>query len=311
MSDKNYNLNDEFDPTIAHLARHMQALRETVPVNYELKHALKKRLLEQMQKKTGLESKKSKGLRKKRIYGFLSLLCILAVVLIATFLTDSKLRVLEVTELGTYSAQGIHSEHPITVSPDGGHAVMEYNGTLLLLAKDGRTKTVMEGEYSGIFQSPSWSNQKEWFAVVYEQEDRSEIWLIQQTRQLVSRLIYAEEGATFSSLQWSEDDQWVIVSKKQTDLAGDGESVQVRTDASEVQKNTMIVEESNTLHQTEELAEVQWTNSLKKKIDTADEFWFDWNRDHNALALLIRHNENVEVFLLKLKNKKVLPKQRQ
>lgn len=309
MKDKEYELNEELDQTIAHLAQHMQALRESVPVNYELKARLKQRLLEQLKQQQAphLKQQTKRNIGRKGLWFLLAFFSLFSVIMVGLFWLETKIGVLEVTPLGTYPAQDFHSEAPISVSVNGSQMVMEYQGSILLISQT-EERTILTGGEDEIYHSPAWSNRSNWIAVVRKQGEQSELWLIQTDSRLATRLIYAEKGVHLSQLSWSEDDEWLIVNQEVIHPNGETlkkEALQIRFDGSRVYRHAMIEKENSDVEQRELLNRIRWPQTIRQKLEQAEGVWLDRHDDQNVLALMIRQQGQLEVFLVKLKPAKL------
>lgn len=297
MKKRDNDKQDDVELTIAHLTQHIEALRDAVPVNYELKARLKKRLLEQLKQKQDEQQHKPKQqVNKRKLFALFGLLGLFLVLSSYLMWPQDSLKISSMEELGTFSVEGFTSEHPITVSADGQYVVLEQDGSLVLITRKGERRTLLKPA-TGIFHSPVWSHQGDLLAVIYETEKESQIWVLQASLRFASRPIYSGVGTAFSSLVWSEDDQWLLVEASHSEK----EVIQVRHDGSQVLKGAL--ERATEQEIGPSLDRIKWPKNWREKLFSASRLWVAWNGDKTALVVAFqpREGEEGEMVLIQLK----------
>lgn len=298
MRKNDSNKHDDLELTIAHLTQHIETLRDAVPVNYELKAKLKKRLLEQLKQKQAEQRQNRPKLmvNKQKLIVMFSLFSVVLILLSYFFWPQDSLKISRINQLGTFSTEGISSSNPMTISADGQHVVLEQFGSLILVNVTGERSTLLKPR-TGVFHSPAWSHHGDLLAVIYETEQESQIWVLQKSLQFASRSIYSGEGVTFSALAWSPDDQWVLAE----DSSILTEGIQVHHDGSQAKRSSLE-------HKTEQdwreiLERIKWPKAWRDKLASASRLWVDWNGNRTALVvgLQMEGEEQGEMVLIQLK----------
>lgn len=209
MRDNERIENDQLnDTTIAQLLTHLQQLRRTVPVNYQLKAELKQKLLQRMKE---LEASKSASAQKARfsrktVWGIATLA--LLIVAAALFAFGSKGSI-NLEEHAFFSVPAEASIETVGLSTKGDRvAFIGMDGKLYTRStkndKDKQIFTLPKTE--GIYQSLAWSADDQQIALVELQNNTARLWMLDvpvKGRSGSSRLLREEKGVLYSNPSWS------------------------------------------------------------------------------------------------------------
>jgi TolB protein len=216
--DERFPVYDEHDSTIAQLLSHLQQLRRSVPINYELKAELKQKLLQRMKE---LETHQHHSLahtrRKRRVVWWLSGGSV-ALTLAAAFgiWTSSTLHVTHPAVLIMPSPSAVEQ---VDINPDGtwiAYVSLDAKIHTKALNQDGREGNFGLPSGPGSYQSLAWANNNRQLIVVEQQGSRSRLWLVEMEQPGVpisSRLLKEENNAEIRSPAWSPGDDQVLYTK--------------------------------------------------------------------------------------------------
>lgn len=207
------------EQTVPMLLTHLKQLRRSVPVNYQLKSDLKKQLLQRMkeleaQKKTS-DVAGSKGRRTLIRAGLATLLVSLAFVSYGWWTKD---------------AVSIREHHLLTLPAESTveQVDMDTSGTqvayivqssvlrTLSLTKDQKPLTVKLPPTEGRYIALSWANHGKQIAVVEQQNQQARLWIVNLPdvyNMGSSRLLKEEEGVSYQSPSWSQNDDTVAYTR--------------------------------------------------------------------------------------------------
>lgn len=294
------------DPELARLAHHMHRLRESIPVNQQLKHELKQKLLDQSRthspagRSTPVENADRRSRWRAGIF-FLVLLLLTGWV-IMTMMND-RVTVTDADLVANYEPEdGLQMGRPISISADGERILLEKNGRIEIYTEDVGWQSVWEDAYGGRFHSPAWANEHDQAAVIYEEGEKTEIWMVTMLdHSFGSRLLYRGEGVRFNAITWSKDDEWLMVTGDQeregllvhhtgtkhlplTEWASSPEY-----DRLEWPKREDVIR----------LDALDWPREIEARLKNDLRYHLDWNKERNRLALFIEDEDGVSVWKLR------------
>ncbi len=216
--DKRLPAYDEHDTTIAQLLTHLQQLRRSVPINYQLKAELKERLLQRMKE---LDINQHVTLhaqlrRRRRVVWWLSGAIALTVAAVLGIWTSSTLNVHEPAIL---TMPSLSAADQVDINPDGTYiAYVSPDAKIHTkpLESDGKEGKIGLPTVIGTYQSVSWANNNRQLAVVEQHGSLSRLWLVDMTEPGVhnsSRLLKEEKDAQFRSPSWSPANDQIVFTK--------------------------------------------------------------------------------------------------
>ncbi|MFY0544293.1 hypothetical protein [Brevibacillus sp. H7] len=216
--DERLSLQDEHDATIAQLLTHLQQLRRSVPVNYQLKADLKERLLQRMKE---LEINQQDTLhaqlrRKRRVAWWLSGAIALTLASALGIWTSSPLKV---TEPALLTMSTPSAAEQVDINPDGSYiAYVSADARIYMksLEEKGKEGKVGLPHDTGTYQSLSWANNNQQLAVVEQKGPLSRLWLVDLASPGIhtsSRLLKEESGAVFRVPAWSPANDQIAYAK--------------------------------------------------------------------------------------------------
>ncbi|MGC5323865.1 TolB family protein [Brevibacillus sp. SYSU BS000544] len=195
------------DTTVAQLLSHLKLIRQSVPINQQLKIELKQRLLEQM-KQMGQNNTPSSSPRKQSwLRRFLPLGAGIAAVLIALpfFMSDS----VSLHKPQKLTIENAREMEQVALSPKG-EQVGVVSGNAMLYTYDLEEKTrkraITLPQTKGKYLAPAWSPNDNQIALVEENGEIARLWLVdfdQKGSQYASRLLWEEKDVQFSGLDWN------------------------------------------------------------------------------------------------------------
>ncbi|QRG65346.1 PD40 domain-containing protein [Brevibacillus choshinensis] len=210
----------EEEQTVASLLTHLQQMRRSVPVNYQLKADLKKQLLERMKE---LEMQKNdspvsppSGRRKKWIN--IVAAAMLLGVFIGTYVWWDK-DVLAVEERNVLSMPIQTTEEQIDINPAGTQvAYVGPNAVVRTLSLDQKKHpvTISLPPTKGSYRAIAWANRSNQVAVVEQLSGQSRIWIVDlpdQNNVSSSRLLKEEDRVTYHSPTWSPNDETIAYTR--------------------------------------------------------------------------------------------------
>ncbi len=206
--------------TIAQLLVHLQSLRQTVPVNYELKDDLRNKLLERM-KQLGVDQagQMSRHMSRKlrRFWGVSSAILLFVIVSVAGYWWNETIHLTK-ANIVTLSQQAFPES--VALSPKGDRIALLASGNKLVIrAVDGKQKDVFyhlpapNGKYQGV----QWANNARQIAVSESDQHASRVWIVDidsERSDSSSRLLREERQATFGELSWSPDNSRLAFTRK-------------------------------------------------------------------------------------------------
>ncbi|MGO0061549.1 hypothetical protein ACTID9_16255 [Brevibacillus fluminis] len=219
--DDHVQADEQLDPTISQLLTHLKRLRKTVPVNYELKEDLRRKLLERMQQMEMQTAGAVMPRRRRRVWWITGGLFALALACVLWFGTNDTARYLaeELVLPADVSA--------VSVSASGEHvAWVTQSGALSVLpgkeaAQDQHIVTLKLPSTSGTYQSLAYANNDEQMAAIELASDASRIWLVtikKDTAQASSRLLFEMKNRGLAGLSWSPDNLMVAFTRMERGL---------------------------------------------------------------------------------------------
>jgi TolB protein len=224
MKDDKYTPEEQHDPTISHLLLHLQHMRKTVPINYELKSTLKKRLLEQIKQQQGLAAAlhENSGKRSKvRVKKWWIASGVVALAFFSCLLiwSCSGMTLHQKVNLPFPSATTVEQ---VAISAKGEKvAYLTENAKLqTFLVEEGKEEQAYTlPPTKGRYESVAWANRSDRLAVIENTGDVSRLWIIEETNGSLtsSRLVVENEGVKLSSVQWEPTDQYVTYTKESKD----------------------------------------------------------------------------------------------
>jgi len=218
--DDKWTTEDRHDPTIAQLLEHLQEMRTTVPVNYQLKAELKKRLLEQMkqtqsgaaQQSADSEATASRW-KKWHLAAGVAAVAILAAVLFfnrAVFSLDEKLQ-------KTLPPETTVEQVAITSTGEKVAYVTDKTKLQTYLVDDKREENAFTlPSTTGKYDSIAWANHSDRLAVVENTDQYSRLWMIDgkdNGREQSFRLVAERKGVQLSSPQWDPTDRYLTYTR--------------------------------------------------------------------------------------------------
>lgn len=221
--DDHIHAEEQLDPTVSQLLTQLKKLRTTVPVNYELKEDLRKRLLErmhQMERQT-MHAGVAKSGRKRRFWWFTGGLFALAIACFLWFGPNVTARYLAEELVLPANVSGV------TVSATGAQvAWMTKSGTLSVLpgkkdAEKQNNVTLKLPSTSGTYQSLTYANNDEQLAAIELAADASRIWLVtikKESAQASIRLLFEIKNRGLGGLSWSPDNLTVAFTRMERGL---------------------------------------------------------------------------------------------
>ncbi len=209
------HLNEEMhDTTIAALLLHLNQLRRTVPVNYQLKAELKQKLLErmrEMERQRSAEQGTKPDTRRRKTWwisgGTVTLVAILSLFLWYRNTIFSQEQTLD-------WLPPLKAVEQIAIAPNGEKIAYIADGERLFLRSLTDEQEIARYQLpatTGHYQAVSWANRMDRLAVVEESEVAERIWLVDASTEgglrASSRLLKEEPGVKFSMLDWSPDNR--------------------------------------------------------------------------------------------------------
>jgi TolB protein len=217
--DDRYSVNDSRDATIAQLLAHLQLLRRSVPVNYQLKEELKEKLLQRMKEmeRHKQHSQLAQNLRKRRIAWWLSggtVAIALAAVFAVWSSTDVKVR-----ESSLLSLSGPMAVEQVDINANGSYlAYVAKDEKIHAMPLTDKAKEEMFGlpSIKGRYHALAWAHNNRQLAVVEKLDASTRLWVVDVPRdgaQNSSRLIKEESNVEYRSPDWSPDNERIAYTK--------------------------------------------------------------------------------------------------
>lgn len=213
------------------LVRHMRSIRDSIPVNRDLRSQLRARLIDgasarAVEKDGPFPAQKGKGWKYWRAAGLIAAIILAVVaVMVSRAPAEKSLETGQVVELGRFWSQ----ESPLVpaVSASKGFMAVERGGALLLLDRNGSQFAVVSPPPGVKYESPSWSRDGRKLALVREKETVREIIsldvssagkpaelvrVIEGGINTASALAVIPAGSSVSGLAWSPDGETLAYS---------------------------------------------------------------------------------------------------
>jgi TolB protein len=203
------------EPTVSKLLFHLQEMRESVPINLQLKKDLKQELVKRMQQmnlsmgETFSEVPYKK--QSKWRWGVLaSALVILLVIFAQVWSPDIEMHALD-SELLT-STEAV-------ISPDGKQIASVGDGILNIVDLEGKGIVYHaiplpdeSDKIDSMWENPTWSPDQQMVAITQTNTNKSQVWII-SVNSRSSRLLIEEERVAYGQMAWSPDLQWLMITQ--------------------------------------------------------------------------------------------------
>ncbi|RXT13524.1 WD40 repeat domain-containing protein [Ammoniphilus sp. CFH 90114] len=206
---------EERDPTISNLLDHLKQMRETVPVNYQLKAELKKKLMAQMMALKNVETSNSVGTetQKKRRW-FRPSLFLLAIVIVWAVSMGIGGKV-SIRTMKSFTAPELRSAVVAQLAPNQDRIALIANHELIVLDEKQQSNFRMSlPAQQGVYTSLAWSPRGDEWAWMKTTPQRTQIW-VSQMNGGGSRLLEEFPTETTDGMAWSSDGQWLYASVDQ------------------------------------------------------------------------------------------------
>jgi hypothetical protein len=207
------------DHSVAQLLAHLQKLRRSVPVNYQLKAELKKQLLQRIKELDKERQQSLVGSRPNRFRLVWSLAGGVVLLVLAVWCGFWPHGVLSVRQPSLLAMEAVIDQERVDLNADGTRIAYVTGGstirTYALHEPDKKVDLSLPVDH-GDFTSLSWSNRADQLAVVEQQGETSRLWIVDvpdDKQSGSSRLIKEEEGAAFRSPNWSPADDSIVYTR--------------------------------------------------------------------------------------------------
>lgn len=220
MRDEKHGHEEMHDTTIAALLQHLNQLRRTVPVNYQLKAELKEKLLERMREMERLRSAEQGATtdpQRRRSWWLAGGAVALAVGISLFFWSRNSLFF---QEQALNWLPPIQAVEQIALAPNGERIAYVTDGARLFLRSLTDEQEISRFQLpatTGDYQAVSWANRMDRLAVVEETEDAERIWLVDASAEgglhATSRLLKEEAGVKFRTPDWSPDNHYIAYTR--------------------------------------------------------------------------------------------------
>ncbi|WP_126426664.1 TolB family protein [Brevibacillus marinus] len=209
--------NDE--PTIALLLAHLQEMRRAVPVNYQLKAALRQKLQEQMKKMANSAPEPAPpplADRHRRWWWAGGMLAVAAAVALLIWPDEAiRLRAQQTLSVPLQLAAdeialAQHAEQVAYLSDE--QKVYTYSFD----EKEPAVRSVQLPATDGRYNALSWANRSALLAVTETGGERSRLWVMsldEHGSRAGSQLLWEEPDSALSSPDWSPDDRWIAFTR--------------------------------------------------------------------------------------------------
>jgi len=217
--DKRFPVYDEHDTTVADLLGHLQQLRRSVPVNYQLKAELKQKLLQRMKDREEFELHTLTPTEKKRrlVWWLWSGAVALS---LAAALGIWNCHSLFIQRGAVLTIPAPSSVDMVDIRPDGSslaYLSTDANIHMISLEKGSKSVIIDLPSGSGTYQSLAWAHNSRQLAIVEQADSLSRLWLVEVAQPGVSssmRLLKEEKHVQFHSPAWSPGDDQVVFTKR-------------------------------------------------------------------------------------------------
>lgn len=205
MNDDRSLHEEERDPTITSLLNHLKGMRETVPINYQLKAELKKKLMAQMMAiKTAQPVEPNKLDFPKRpkwqIYSWLLAVMGLIGLMVSWLQTDVSIRQLEALQGSQFENASL-----VQLAPKEDHLALLVNQDIIVLDEDRkRTNRIALPLQQESVASLAWSPQGDQWAWIKNTPSSSQVWA-SHVQGAGSRLIAEVSAEKMEGIAWSPD----------------------------------------------------------------------------------------------------------
>lgn len=221
-------MNNQRESTVSTVLEHLQALRESIPVNMELKEELKKELLQRMERmdpqlkeRSPRPSSSYGGWFQEWARGWIAGSAIAGVALVWLLIGVFTGNTIQLSEQVTGAAS-----LETALSPDGNRvAVVDEGKVLLFLAgrEVGTPETIaLPGDDTSEWQYPAWNPGSSSLAVTESLLGMSRIWIIDTNRGGSSRLLLESSDSRYGRMTWNPQGDELLVERtdtgKQTEL---------------------------------------------------------------------------------------------
>ncbi|WP_139488774.1 TolB family protein [Brevibacillus dissolubilis] len=245
MKDEPRFTDELHDSTVSELLSHLQHMRKAVPVNYQLKADLKKKLLEQMkaQQAQGHGALQAVPTQKKtrKSIGWLAggVIALGLGSLLALWNGDGI--TIEDQQTLTFDHQPKVQQVAISNSGERVATITSDSRLQTYLIEESRQETPIRlPKTDGTYDAISWANNSNRLALLDNSDDQARLWIIDATTsehdQKIgggSMLLHQEAGAVINSVSWEPNDQRIAYSK----TVGDQDEIWlIRLNAFENQK---------------------------------------------------------------------------
>lgn len=213
---------DQKEPTITLLLSHLQEMRQAVPVNYQLKAALREKLQEQMRKMdaSAFEAVQPRQMTHRRRWWTVGILAAAAAVALLIGPSDSL-------RLGAPQTLPL----PLQLDPEQA-AIASHAEQVAYLTNEQKLYTYpfaeeassayalqlpqTNGRYTGL----AWANRSAQLAVTESGGDRARLWIMHAAEggaRARSQLLWEATDSDVSAPDWSPDDRWIAFTRTRGD----------------------------------------------------------------------------------------------